>query len=207
LNRCDDTRLQDYVQGQLAGDEVAELEFHLAECADCSKRVEEYHLLFADLAELPMPLVPPGIPDAVLARLQPEGALARIRRRLTTPAARPVFASLTGIIAGLLVALFREPLALLAGQVASSLLTGGAAELLRSINTGISQFADLAAFFDVAYQGLLKILTIARSLTDAVPWVIGRAWILAIALYLAMAVLIGRLVAHLRREEFGHAKH
>jgi hypothetical protein len=207
LNRCDDTKLQDYVQGQLDADEVASLELHLAECADCSKRVEEYHLLFTDLAELPMPLVPPGIPDAVLASLQPQGLLARLRGRLSSPAARPILASLTGIAAGLLVAFFREPLALFAGNTASHLLTGGAAELLRSITSGINQIADLAAFFDTAYQGFSKILTIGRSLTDAVPAVIGRAWLLSIALYLAMAVLIGRLVGHLRREEFGHAKH
>lgn len=207
MNRCDDTRLQDYVQGQLADDEAAAVELHLSGCADCSRRVEEYQLLFADLAGLPMPAVPPGIPDAVLARLQPQGLGARLRRRLASPAARPVFASLTGVFAGLLVAIFREPLALFAGNMASNLLTGATAELLRSINAGISQIAEWVAFFDVAIQGLSKLASIVRSLVDAVPGVIGRAWLLAIALYLAMAVLLGRLVGHLRREEFGHAKH
>ncbi len=207
MKRCDDTRLQDYVQGQLAAGEVAAVELHLAECADCSARVEEYNLLFADLAKLPMPPVPTGIPEAVLARLHPEGFAARLRERLTSPAARPIFASLTGIVAGLLLAFFREPLALFAGQTASTLLTGGTAELLRSINAGISQFTEWTVVVEVAIHGFLKLATVVRSLVDAVPGVVGRAWLLSLALTLAMALLLVRVVGHLRREEFGHAKH
>jgi hypothetical protein len=207
LKRCDDTRLQDYVQGQLAADEVAAVDRHVAECADCSRRVEEYRLLFADLAELPMPPVPPGIPDEVLARLTPVGFTARLRARLASPAARPIFASLTGIAAGLLLAIFREPLALYAGQTASALLTGGTEGLLRSVNTGISQFTEWTVILEVLVHGFLKLATVVRALIDVVPAVVGRAWLLSFALTLAMALLFVRLVGHLRREEFGHAKH
>jgi len=205
---CDETRNQDYILDLLTPEEVAAQEEHLRRCVLCTRQVAEYRVLFSRLAEVPMPAVPAGIPERVLARLhpEPEGAWARMRNRIAAIIARPLTVPIAGIASGLLLALFRERLLLYVGRMTSDILTGWTAELIRGVRTGISQYSDWTVILEVAIGLVLKLEPLVRALTGAAPALVGWVPLLLIALSLAMALLFWRLLGQLRREEYGHAK-
>lgn len=208
MTPCDETRNQDYVLGFLTPEEIEAQEEHLKRCVLCTRQVAEYKVLFARLRELPMPAVPAGIPEGVLARLQPqpESAWDRLRNRIAGFIAKPLTVPIAGIVSGLLLFLFREPLLLHVGRVTSNILTGWTADLIRGVDTGINQFTDLTVLLETALQLVLKLEPLVRALTGTAPALVGWVPLLLIALSLAMAVLIWRIVGQLRREEYGHAK-
>jgi hypothetical protein len=85
---CEETRdrLDDYVDGALAGAELHEVELHLAGCAACAGEERRLHALLAGAAALPRELSPPR-------DLWPEIAqrIAAARPRAAAPAVRRVW--------------------------------------------------------------------------------------------------------------------
>jgi anti-sigma factor RsiW len=207
LNACDENRIQDYVLGNLPADEAARLEEHLLGCASCQREVEEYQLLFQELGTLPAPPTPTGIPEAVLARLGSQTWLARLRRRMGIDAERPVAAALAGIVAGILIAIFRDPILLALGQLAGGIVTDGSAELVRGLQTAIGEITKWTVVLEVVLNAIAHLEPLARALGGVLTAAVRQPSGLTILLVLATMLLMGRLVGRARREELSHANH
>lgn len=200
MNGCDENRIQDAVLGALTEEEQADLERHLRACRACSAKSNEYRLLFRELTALPFPPVPSGIADAVLARLHPAPALAAPRRRR----AAFVFGSLAML--GLLMAVFHRPVLLLFGRITGSFATGIATELLAGLRDALGRFTELAVVLRLLVDAAVTSEAIARVVWEALLAVPDRSVAGTLALSLATALLLGRLLGQIRKEKFGHAK-
>lgn len=206
MNGCDEIRIQDYVLGSVTAGETARLEEHLRDCASCRREVEEYELLFRELGELPTPPTPAGIPEAVLARLDVRSWHARLRRSLGIYAERPVAAACAGIVAGLLIAVFRDPILLGLGQLAGMLATDGSAGLIGGIQNALTAFTKSTVVLEVLISAIAHLEPLARALGEVLLRSLRQPSGLTMVLVLFTLLVMGRLVGRVRREEFSHAK-
>ncbi len=198
---CDEIANQEYLLGGLTAEESARLEAHLASCASCAREVEEFRALFAGLAELPMPPVPAGIADSVVSRL-------RRRAIFTIDAAtsRPLVGALAGGLIGILLALLRHPLVLFFGRGIHQLLTDGSTGFLHGLRLVLRNVLDGTVLLHTFLDALLKIEPLTQQLGEAAKTIPGSTVLLSFVLFLATALLIGRAVTHLGRENLGHAR-
>lgn len=97
-----------YALGALDADDRAELEAHLAECAACRLRLEEWRRTAGDLADAVAPAAPPpGVRASLLDRVRSEAAVPRPatrserrRRWIVAAAAVLVVVALTVLLLG-----------------------------------------------------------------------------------------------------------
>ena len=68
MKHLEDAEIQRYLEGT-CGDETGALERHIEACGLCTSRLEEYRLLFSQLAEDTAMPVFSDLPDRVIARL------------------------------------------------------------------------------------------------------------------------------------------
>jgi hypothetical protein len=207
MNLCHTDRNQDFVLGALSASEVERLEQHLLVCDRCAREVEDFRVLFTSLKEIPLPIVPMGIADAVIARLAPDSAWARLVDRLHVLTRQPVFAAAAGITAGLLLTLFREPLALFFGRLTGGVVAGASADLVHGITGVLRSLRDLTAILGVLARLLTKTEPILQAMEGTLRPVSGPASIVSVLLSLATVLFLGRMVRQIRREELSHAKH
>jgi hypothetical protein len=95
-------RLSDYIDRELVADERSRVDTHLGSCGDCRRELEELRATVTLLQRLPEPPLPPGIGDAVLARIaRGEGRETRVhsllRRTLEPRWIAPLAAGLAGL--------------------------------------------------------------------------------------------------------------
>ena len=97
-------RLSEYLERDLIPEERARIETHLETCADCALELRELRATVSLLRRLPEPGHPPGLGDAVMARIA-QGASRPISLRvLLRRAAEPRFAAaLAATLAGFIV--------------------------------------------------------------------------------------------------------
>lgn len=207
MNFCHTDRNQDYVLGALSANEVERLEQHFLACARCAREVEDFRALFASLEDLPLPAVPAGIADAVIERLAPISVWARLVDRLHVLTRQPVFAAAAGIAAGLILGLFRDPLALHFGRLTGGIVAGASASLTTGISGILHNVKELTAVLDVFARLLTKGDPILRALSGVLETVSGPATLVSVLLSLATVLVLGRMVGQIRREELSHAKH
>jgi hypothetical protein len=198
---------QDYVLGALSASEAGLLEQHLLACARCAREVEEFRTLFVSLQELPLPLVPPGIADAVIARLAPQSAYARLIDQLHIWTRQPVFAAAAGIVSGLLLTVFREPLALHFGRMTGGLVAGVSGDLAGLISGILRNLREMTTVLEVLARLVTKLEPLLRTPGLALRFVAGHASLVSILLSLATVLFLGRMVGQIGREELSHAKH
>lgn len=198
---CDEIANQEFVLGTLSREESEIRATHLESCAACARQVEEFRGLFAALAALPMPPVPEGIADSVVARLRRRALL-----RIEEAASRPLAAAILGGALGLLIALMRGPLTLFFGQRIHGLLTGGSAGFLQGLRIVMKNFLDGVVLMHSFLDAVLNVGSLIQQLGGAVKAIPGSTVLLTLALFLATALLIGRAVTHLGRENLGHAR-
>lgn len=88
---CDwcDERLEPWLDGELAADEAAALERHVAECRRCERQVSLARRIQSELRDLEQPACPEGVAGALADRTRP-------RRPLLAPALA------AGLVAGAL---------------------------------------------------------------------------------------------------------
>lgn len=201
MNRCDEDRIQDYILEILPPDERLDLERHLTSCASCSAKSDQYRLLFLELKALPFPPVPTGIADAVLARLQPSPALAAPRRR------RVAFAFGSLAMLGLLMAIFHRPVLLLFGRITGGFATGLASELVAGLREVLGRSAEVAVILHLFVDAAVKLEAVFRVLGEVLLAVPDRTIAGTLALSLATALLLGRLLGQIRKEKFGHVEY
>jgi hypothetical protein len=78
MTRCDQLRrVQDFLDGELAGEERRSFERHLASCAICAREQASLERAFRALDRMPLAAPSPELVDRVLARVLP----SRVRRR------------------------------------------------------------------------------------------------------------------------------
>jgi Putative zinc-finger len=207
MNPCNTDRNQDYVLGALSSVEADRLEQHLIACSRCAHEVEDFRALFASLQDLPLPIVPPGIVDAVISRLAPESARGRLIDRLRAAVHQPLFAAASGIVAGLLLTLFREPLALTFGRLTGGIVASTCASLATGLSGLLRNLQEVTVVLEVFARLFMKLEPIVRALGGALMAVTAQASALSVLLSLATALFLGRLMGQLRREELSHAKH
>lgn|GEM_PF-5205793 len=202
MRHCDEIANQEFLLGALAPEEAAGLEEHLRGCAACARQVDEYRALFAELPDLPLPAVPEGIADGVLKALR--------RRRLAPAqvAGRSLAVAFSGGLVGLLLALFRHPLFLFFGRLTHGFLIGGSAEFLRGLRVLLHDLLDMTVLLHALIGALTKVGPLTQQMGAAArSSMLDPTIVLSFALFLATALLIGRIVGHLGRENLGHAKH
>jgi hypothetical protein len=207
MSFCHTDRNQDYVLGALSANEVDRLEQHLLACARCASEVEDFRALFVSLENLPLPAVPAGIAEAVIERLAPSSAWARLVDRLHVLTRQPVFAAAAGIAAGLVLGLFRDPLALHFGRLTAGIVASASASLTTGIGGVLHNVKELTAVLDVLARLLTKSDPILHALSGALDAVSGPATLISVLLSLATVLVLGRVVGQIRREELSHAKH
>lgn len=203
---CDDTRNQELVLGVLDPEEISALEAHLGQCPDCALSVRQYRALFRDLAELPFPPVPEGLAAAVLADLRrlPEGG--KRHSILGFFVRRPVLALALGATMVAVIAVLREPMLLLFGRMTGGIVAGSAAQLVEGIREVLKSLSTLGVVIHPIVGVLLKLESVVRALGGALRAVPAQASATSILLSLATAILLGRLLGQVRRENLGHAK-
>lgn len=207
MNFCHTDRNQDYVLGALSANEVEQLEQHLLACARCTREVEDFRLLFSSLEALPLPIVPSGIADSVIERLSPRPVWAPLIDRLSAWTRQPAFAAAAGIVAGLVLSLFRDPLALQFGRLTGGVVAGASASLASGLTGVLHSVKELTAVLDVFARLLTKSDPILRAFRGALETVSGPATLISVLLSLATVLVLGRMVGQIRREELSHAKH
>jgi anti-sigma factor RsiW len=100
--------LDRFAEGDFAPEEATALGSHVAACADCRRKVEEYRAFFGTLSRLPVPEVPPGfavrILDAVLPKTKsfPKSAEDKAVVRLVTRLYATVAVALSTVAAVML---------------------------------------------------------------------------------------------------------
>lgn len=83
MSLCPDaTRLQEYLDGELAAPEAAAVRAHSAACVSCRRDLVRYRVLFDRLAVVPLLDPGPAFTERVLAEVLP--SRVRLRRRLAT---------------------------------------------------------------------------------------------------------------------------
>ncbi|MDM7916394.1 MAG: hypothetical protein ACE15D_06635 [Candidatus Eisenbacteria bacterium] len=207
MQGCDPIRNQEFALGEMRGEEAARHRDHLAGCSRCRLEVEQFQELFGDLAAMPRVPVPDGIPQAVLARLgsapSEEGALSG----LGDPATRlPLAAAVSGIVAGVLLGLFRNSLLQAFGGFAHQALRG-AGELLEWLSAGITQIDAVGPLLRLAVQLLLLFEKVGRAMAEVVRVLPGQVRWDSVALALATLLVLGRFIASIGREKIGHVEH
>jgi anti-sigma factor RsiW len=203
---CDDVRNQDFALESLPAEESAWLEAHLIDCPACASRVEQYRALFRGLADLPLPAVPGGIADAVLARLEPKPQARRSRPFVGELIHRQILAlPLVLALAGVVIIL-REPLALLFARMVGTVVAGGAAQLVTSLRGVLDGFSTVAVLVRPVVSVFLKLEPILKGLGEALRALPAQASTPSVLLSLATAILLARLLAQVRRERPSHAK-
>jgi anti-sigma factor RsiW len=95
-------RLNDYIDRDLSPDERSRVDAHLEGCGECRRELSELRDTVSLLRRLPEPSLPPGIGDAVIARIASgEGREARVhlllRRTLEPRWIAPLAAGLAGL--------------------------------------------------------------------------------------------------------------
>ena len=204
MKPCDETRNQEYLLGTLPPGEAAQLEEHLAHCSSCARRVEEYRSLFRALAEIPMPPVPEGLDEAVIARVRPGSRAARLWWQWAPQVGRPLLGALASGVAAVCLAIFHEPLLLFFGKLTSGMVTGGTGEFIARLHQSLNDLSTLTVVIHAVVGVLLKLGPVIRALGDAVRTLPGQTSVLSIALSVATALFLGRAVGHLGREKLGH---
>ncbi len=204
---CDENRNQDYLLGAMTAGEAARLEEHLLGCARCSREIGRLRVLFTGLADLPMPVVPRDLEDAIMNALATRAARGALRERAVRILARPLTAGLAGAAAGLLLALFQKQVLLICGRATGLLLTGWSADLLRGLRGALRDVREITFLVQLVVDIAVKFEPLFRAFGDALLTLPGRASLLSIALSLATALLVGRLVGQIRREKLSHAEH
>jgi anti-sigma factor RsiW len=96
-------RLSDYLERDLAPEERASVDRHLAACGECREELHELRATVALLRGLPEPALPPGLSDAVLLRVangEPrEARVVSWLRRASEPRwIAPLAAGLAGLL-------------------------------------------------------------------------------------------------------------
>lgn len=76
-DHLNDTLLNEYLDGYLSAAQTAEVETHLATCAECAARAESLQVLFATLDDLPDVPLNKDFSNSVLRALRPEVVLPR----------------------------------------------------------------------------------------------------------------------------------
>ena len=202
MRGCDEIANQEYLLGTLTPEESARREAHLESCAACSREVEEFRALFAELADLPMPAVPEGIADSVVARVRRRTIFA-----VEEAASRPLVGAVAGGVVGLILTLLRHPLVLFFGRGIHQLLTDGSSGVLHGLRLVLRNLLDGTVLLHTFLDALLKVEPLTQQLGEAAKTIPGSTVLLSFALFLATALLIGRAVTHLGREKLGHARH
>jgi anti-sigma factor RsiW len=95
-------RLSEYLERDLTSEERSRIGAHVAGCSECERELRELSATVSLLRRLPEPALPPGIGNAVMARIaRGEGREARVRslfRRAAEPRfAAPLAAGLAGL--------------------------------------------------------------------------------------------------------------
>jgi len=86
-------RLSDYLQRDLDPEERSQIETHLEACAPCGSELRELRATVSLLRRLPEPGHPPGLAEAVMARVARDGSSPARVRSLLRRAAEPRFAA------------------------------------------------------------------------------------------------------------------
>ncbi len=144
MNHCPETlRIQDWLDGELAPEEAARFETHVAGCRECEAEAAAYRVVFSELRAVPL-LDPRAelfdrIMDSVLPHRTP-----RWVKVLGWTYAGALAASL-GLIASALV--LPAPSAWLRGVIAAGLrsLTDTGTFVLRSMSDGLARFGEFLA--------------------------------------------------------------
>jgi anti-sigma factor RsiW len=102
--------LDRFAEGDFVPGETAALGAHVAACADCRRKVEEYRAFFGALGRLPVPDLPPGfavrILDAILPKTKPlpepkvDRAVVRLVTRLYATVA-VVLSTVAAVVLGM----------------------------------------------------------------------------------------------------------
>jgi len=206
---CSADRVQDYLLGALPADEASDLERHLQSCARCAREAEQYASLFGAIRDLPLPAIPPGIAEAVIARLrpEPESVWARALRFAARVARTPDFAAGAGIAVGLLLALYPPPVLRIvagpAGRILADIATGASA----AIKGVVGDFLVLTGILEHLARLLVVLKALVRIPGDALMTLPSQVSLMSVALTLLMALCLGWLVGQVRREKLSHAKH
>ena len=184
----DETRLNEYVDGELDDAAQAEVVAHVASCATCAARLAELRVLFGDLAALP---------DEPLAVDLAPAVLARLPRRARAPAWAPRLALAAQALAAVVAFVLLWP------WLAATLQASGAARLVAEAAAILSaMLAGLAPLWRAPVDAAESLLRAAS--TCALPALPGPVlgWGLGLAGF-ALAWLLGNgvLLRNLARDQ------
>jgi hypothetical protein len=206
MSPCDDGRLQDLLLGGLTLEQVRETQLHLAGCASCRRSIEQFHQLFHALSAEPVPPVPGGIADAVLARLAEPTWLGRWKLRAAAFARRPAMAAGAGTLVGFGIALFQDTLWMLLARVLGGVVSGWATAVYSATSTLLERLVAWTALLESSVHWMVKVRTLVRVLGEAIRLIPAELPLLAAAAGLVLLLVVFRRVVHLRREKLSHAE-
>ena len=144
MNHCPETiKLQDWLDGELASDEAARLESHVAGCPECEAEATAYRVVFSELRALPLLDPRPELYDRIVEAVLPHRTPRWVRILGWTYAG--AFAGSLGLIASAFV--LPGPGAWGRGVIAAGLrsLTDTGMFVLRSMSDGFARLGELLA--------------------------------------------------------------
>lgn len=176
----DESVLNEYLDGELAQDQRADLELHLARCPGCSERLEEILTLFLALDELPHLSLERDLAPGILAGI----ASARSWETKTSPALRLVLAAQFSL--ALVLLFFAWPIVMRRLPVDAAIWFSqrAAAAVLHSMDTWAMGWDA----FQVSVQASLG------GITEAWRGLVGRPFWMRISL-LEMVILLAATTA------------